>query len=126
MKLVEQYNEAKNELEPIYEYITEGIILSLKATWCEHGEKSTQCFFNLEKRNKANSHMRRIFISENVETINPEQIMLSLKSFHSNLCKRQSKKTEEECLDFLRDLNIPKLSYNDRTSCKGKLTLNEC
>ena len=37
-----------------------------------------------------------------------------------------NEKSEAECLDFLRNLNIPKLSDDDRTSCEGKLTSNEC
>ena len=72
---------AKNELESIHDYITEGIILCSKANWYEHGEKSTQYFLNLEKRNKVKSHLRRIFISENVETTKPDQIMSGLKSY---------------------------------------------
>ena len=124
-EIVEQYDMAKNELELIYDYITEGMILRSKASWYEHGEKSIQYFLNLEKRNKAKSQLRRIFISENVETTNLDQIMQSLKSFYSTLYKRRSEKSEAECLDFLGDLNIPKLSDDDRTSCEGKLTLNE-
>ena len=84
---MEQYNVAKNELESIYDYITECIILRSKASWYEHGEKSTQYFLNLKKRNKAKSHLRRIFIAENVETTNPDQLMSSLKSFYSTLYK---------------------------------------
>ena len=52
--------------------------------------------------------------------------MPSLKNFYSNLYKRRSEKSEVECLDFLGNLNIPKLSDDDRTSYEGKLTLNEC
>ena len=52
--------------------------------------------------------------------------MSSLKSFYSTLYKRQREKSEAECLDFLGNLNIPKLSNDDRTSCEGKLTLHEC
>ena len=52
--------------------------------------------------------------------------MSSLKSFYSTLNKRRSEKSEAECLDFLGNLNIPKLSDDDRISCGGKLTLNEC
>ena len=125
-EIVEQYNVAKNELESIYDHITEGIILHSKASWYEHGEKSTQYFLNLEKKNKAKSHLRRTLISENVETTNPDQIMSSLKSFYSTLYKRRNEKSEVEFLYFLRNLNIPKLSDDDRTSCKGKLTLNAC
>ena len=113
-------------MKSIYDYITEGIIICSNASWYEHGEKLIQCFLNLEKRNKAKSHLRRIFISENVETTNPDQFMSSLKSFYSTLYKRQCEKSKVECLDFLRNLNIPKLSDDDRTSCEGKLTLNEC
>ena len=97
---------AKNELELIYDYITEGIILRSKSSWYKHGKKSTQYFLNFEKRNKAKSHLRRTFISENVETTNPDQIMSSLKSFYSTLYKRWSEKSEAECLDFLWNLNI--------------------
>ena len=52
--------------------------------------------------------------------------MSSLKSFYSTLKKRRSEKFEAECLDFLGNLNIPKLSDDDRISCESKLTLNEC
>ena len=61
-----------------------------------------------------------------METTNPDQIMSSLKSFYSTLYKRRSEKSESECLDFLGNLNIHNLSDDDRTSCEGKLTLNEC
>ena len=79
-EIVEQY-VAKNELESIYD-ITESKILRSKANWYKHDEKLTQYFLNLEKRNKAKYHLRKIFISENVETTNPDQIMSSLKSFY--------------------------------------------
>ena len=120
------YNVAKNELESIFDLFTEGIILRSKASWYENGEKSTPYFFNVEKRSKAKSHLRRIFISENVETTSPDQIISGPKSFHSTLYKRPSEKSEAQCLDFLGNLNIPELSDDDRTSCEGKLRLNEC
>ena len=52
--------------------------------------------------------------------------MSSLKSFYSTLYKRRSEQSEAQYFDFLGNLNIPKLSDDDRTSCEGKLTLNEC
>ena len=51
--------------------------------------------------------------------------MSSLKSLCSTLYRRRSEKSEAECIDFLRNLNIPKLSDDDRNSCEGKLTLNQ-
>ena len=46
--------------------------------------------------------------------------------FYSILYKRRSEKSKVECLDFLGNLNIPKLSNDDRTSCENKLALTEC
>ena len=57
--LVEQYNKSKNELENLYNYITEGIILRSKVNWYEYGEKSSKYFLSLEKRNKAKSHFKK-------------------------------------------------------------------
>ena len=48
-RLLKEYYKYKNELESIYNFIAEGIILRSKAGWYEHGEKSSKCFLNLEK-----------------------------------------------------------------------------
>ena len=47
---LKEYNSVKQELEQIYNYITEGIILRTRTDWYEEGEKSTKYFLNLEKR----------------------------------------------------------------------------
>ena len=52
--------------------------------------------------------------------------MLEIKTFYSNLYKRTSVKTEEECLQYLLKLSTPKLSEDEKSLCEGKLTLNEC
>ena len=87
-EIVEQYNVAKNELESIYDYITEGIILHLKANRYEHGEKSTQYFLNLEKRNKAKSHLRKSFISENVGDNKPRSNYVKSEEFMLNFIQK--------------------------------------
>ena len=47
--IVAEYQNAKNELEKLYDYITNGIILRSKAHWYEEGEKNTKYFLSLEK-----------------------------------------------------------------------------
>ena len=51
--VLKEYNSVKQELEQIYNYITEGIILGTRTVWYGEGEKSTKYFFNLEKRSKS-------------------------------------------------------------------------
>ena len=124
--LINEYNECKQELEILYDYITQGIILRSKTTWYEHGEKSTKYFLNLEKRNKAKTHVRKILLQNNLEATEPKAIMSTLKTFYSNLYKRTSTKTENECQQYLKDIPAPKLHENDKQSCEREITKNEC
>ena len=52
--------------------------------------------------------------------------MAELKKYYSELYTPRSLKTETECMDYLQSLNLIKLSNDDRLSCEGKLTLQEC
>ena len=119
-EVITVYNNCKSDLEALYNYITEGIIMRSKSNWYEFGEKSSKYFLNLEKRNKAKSH---VIMTENNSEISEPQAMLScIKEFYSTLYKRRSTKGEEECLEYLKTLKIPKLSDVECESCEGLLT----
>ena len=79
--VIQEYNDCKHQREEIYNYITQGIILRYRVDWYEHGEKSSKYFLNLEKRNKAKSHIQKILNSDSVELSEPETILSSIKSF---------------------------------------------
>ena len=110
-----------------------------KSRWYEHGEKSSKYFLNLEKRNKAKSHVRSLISESGIQVNDPAEIMSKVRDFYSNLYTRRSTKTEKECLDYLSRLQIPRLSKTDlsrlqiprlsnidRDSCEGMLTKKEC
>ena len=44
------------------------------------------------------------------ETSDPIEIILCLKKFYSSLYTRRSNKTEDKCIAYLRNINIPKLT----------------
>ena len=44
--------------------------------------------------------------------------MLGIKTFDSNLYKRTSAKTEEECLQYLSNVSTPKLSEDEKVFAK--------
>ena len=84
-------------------------------------------FLNFEKRNKAKSHLRKIVIDDSFnETTDPGEILSNLRNFYSSLYKRQSNKTEKECLEYLENLNLPRLSDAEKAVCEGLLTEQEC
>ena len=121
-----EYESAKNELEKLYEYITNGIILRSKAQWYEEGEKNTKYFLSLEKNNKAKSHIRKLMDSEGEEITDQKKILKEINGFYANLYEKKSPKTEQECLQYLASINTPKLSEVEKESCEGRLTLQNC
>ena len=60
---MQDYETAKSELEGVYNYITEGIILRSRAMWYELGEKFTKYFLTLEKRQKSKSSIKKLIVS---------------------------------------------------------------
>ena len=93
-----------------------------KLNWYEFGEKSSKYFLNLKKRKKAKSHVHTIITENNSAISKPQVILLRIKEFYSTLYKRCSTKGEEECLEYLKTLKIPKLSDVEHESCEGLLT----
>ena len=126
--LLKEYNKAKKELDQTYDYITNGIILCSRTTWYEEGEKSSSYFLRLEKRNNSKSHILKLILDENDTSEETDDLVIlrELKSFYPSLYRKRSLKTEDECMEYLGKINIPKLQDNDIKCCEGKLTLKEC
>ena len=53
-----KYNAIKNELDVIYDHVTEGICIRSKCDWYEHSEKLTKFFFYLEKQRGAQNNKK--------------------------------------------------------------------
>ena len=78
------FNTSKEKLEHFYEEKLQSIIIRARARRCEHGEKSTKYFLNLEKRNHVKKHVRKLKI----------QLMV-LTFFCSTMCKRHQGSTRQ-------------------------------
>ena len=83
-------------------------------------------FFNLEKRNHIKTHIEKLYISGAIST-DPFQIMNAQKSFYSKIYQRQqTNQNSAEAKRFLDNPSFAKLSEEQRTSCEGKITIEEC
>ena len=49
-----------------------------------------------------------------------------MKSFYSTLYKKRSNKTETDCSNYLKTLNLPRLADDECRLCEGELTKREC
>ena len=79
---------------------------------------------NLEKRNKAKTHVRKL-INVNEEISDADDILKIVKSFCGNLYSSRALKTEQECFEYLKDINAPVLTTVQCETCEGKLFLHE-
>ena len=70
--------------------------------------------------------MRKIINSDGHEVCDETEIRQKLKQFYSSLYKRCSNKTADECMSYLANISLPKLTDEEKLSCEGKLTKNEC
>jgi len=107
-------------LELFYEEKVKGIIIRTRARWHEHGEKSAKYFLHLEKRNHIKKHVRKLKISGSITT-DPFDILSEQQRFYQELHTSINKNVHATAKieNFLRDLNIPKLSEEQKLSCEG-------
>ena len=103
-----KYNTIKNELDAIYDHITEGIRIRSKCEWYEHSEKSTKFFLNLEKQRGAQNAIKKLTVDKK-EIIDQTHILEYIRELYETLFNKRKQKTASEIKIFLRPLNIPEL-----------------
>ena len=116
-----KYNAIKNELDPIYDHITEGIRIRSKCEWYEHSEKSTKFFLNLEKQRGAQNAIKKLTVDKK-EIIDQTHILEYIRELYETLFKKHKQKTAAEIENVLRHLNIPKLLEDKSKLCEEDLT----
>ena len=104
-----KYNSVKNELDVIYDQITEDMRIRSKCNWYEHGEKSKHFFLNLEKQRGSQSTIKKLVVDDK-EITNQTLISERIREFYEMLFKKQKQDASKEMGIFFSDVGIPKLS----------------
>ena len=119
---------AKESLEAFYDEKLNGVLIRARARWHQHGEKSSKYFLNLKNRNHIKKHMRKLKLS-GVITTDPFSILAEQKRFYQELYEiRNDTNTEamQTIEAFLHSLNIPVLTEEQKLSCEGTISQEEC
>ena len=118
----------KPRLKKIMTQKTKGAILRSKVRWHEQGERNTNYFHGLEKRNYNNKTITRSKVGENIFTNNQFEILDREKRFYESLYKTRKVNPEkfENSIFFFNSENITTLSEDEKTSCEGQVTEDEC
>ena len=116
------YDTSKKEFEGLHDYNTDGIIPRAKVRWYEEGVKSCKYFFNFERKEVRDISYQKA--SE--EFMDSNKILSEIKMFHRTLYARKCSEAKYKCFEYLRELNTPKPTGDDKGVFEGKLTKNEC
>ena len=80
-----EYEHLKTELRHIYDNRAEGAIFCSKVRWIQEGEKPTQYFFNMERKNFNKKIISELTVADSYITVNESQILEEIKLFYENL-----------------------------------------
>ena len=119
-----RYNDAKFQLDNIYNKIAEGIKVRSKCNWYEFVEKSSKFFLNLEKKNAIQGTICKLLVDNN-DVTSSAKINEELHCFYKSLYSKKSVIEGDNVESLLNALSIPKLKIEDVNICEGNLSESE-
>jgi len=120
------YNKLKFENEVLNEHYLKGLQIRSKAKWVEDGEKSTKFFLNLEKNNISRKSVTILNDSHGISITDQDKILDEEVNYFSSLYKSQNNTSQTDLHEFFDNVDIPKLTDDEKLLCNGELTKSEC
>jgi exonuclease III len=125
---IQTLHNLKKELEEIEKQEANAIIFRSKARWIEDGEKNTNYFMSLEKRNYENKLITTLNINGTI-TKDQKDISNAQHSYYKNLYSEKLNSTDQDYKSnlekFLECDTIPKISQPQKEDCEKDFTENE-
>jgi len=125
-ELITERKATKYELDQLYKNKSKGYQIRSRARWVEEGESSTAYFCRLEKSRQNNNCIKSLKDKAGNAKTTDEDIMDIAYEFYNDLYStRQATNTE---VDNYFDTITPEsqLSCNEKDSCEGEITYDEC
>ncbi len=119
----EEREEIKQKIEKEMERKTKGAIIRSRARWFEEGEKNTNYFFNLEKRQANSKTINRLKLEDNSITDDINIILEKQKEFYENLYKESDLANNDELINSIGD--HPKLTTDEKNKINNIITEKE-
>ena len=127
--LENEIKDTENMLKSLREKRVSGIMARAKARWAAEGEKCTNYFCNLEKRNYTEKIIPKLITDDGEELFDQFQILNEQKAYYEKLYTSCNPEIKEEHEKLFFDKNNPFLNFltDDETSgLEGTLSKSEC
>ena len=121
--IIENIELLKYQLKNKFQERTQGAIVRSRTQWYEEGEKNSNYFFNLEKRQSSNKTIHRLRLSDNTITQSPDKILAEQKQFYKNLYKCVNENQDSNFLQEIKD--IPTIPDDIKHNMEVELTETE-
>ena len=117
-------NYAKDKLDILYEDKAIGAQIRSKVKYIEEGERSTSYSMGIEKQRQSNNRIKAL-TKDNITYTDDNGILKIAKDFYFDLFTSKNP-YQEDINEYLRDIDIHKLSDEKQKICDGVITLKEC
>ena len=118
-----ELEETKSRLNEIELYKAKGKFIRSRIKFIEANEKSTAFFFNQQKHNLSKKSIDKLISRSGAVITKPKEVLEEIKIFYKTL---YTSKGVGNGSSFLESMPIPKLSESSKTTCEGRLTIDEC
>ena len=119
--LIEIQNK-RSELEKTRSQKIEGLLLRSQVKWHENGEKCSEYFCKLEKKNFIKKTLCELIDTEGKNLTKQSDILLEEKTFFENLYSSRNLNCDD---NFFFNHNV-KLTDEQKNMCEGNITFGEC
>ena len=125
INFLKEYEKIKLKYELLYQHYMKGLITRGKAKWTEEGEKCSNFFMNLEKRNISKELNDLIDTDGNAVKKQEELINLQVQ-YNKDLYNKNDATLRHSYESFVENVNIGELSRENKESCERLLDIHEC
>ena len=126
IETIERIKNLKDDLENICKDKIRGMIIRSKVQWLEEGEKPTNFFASLEKKNYTTKLISKLNIRGNIIQ-NQNSILNETANFYKDLytTKIDTTNQEQNNVKFLKCAPENKLNETQKLSCEGNISIEE-
>ena len=118
--------KTQSDLNCFVEKIARRTAIRSKARWMEFGEKSNKYFLSLEKCHRSKNSINCFQNKQGILIHNQKKILNKLANYYENLYFDNEQCDENNCYDFVTELNLPTITEEECKECDKPITSKEC